>query len=360
MTQITTKTTKLFFIFLATVTVGFIILPSAVSLLAGQHYWYDVMDRSNDDVPCRKCHGDVYEEIYTHIGPHSGETSIDAKKYEPGGHQSMGEFKCTYCHSWYYTGQELARVSNGQVIPGEGAHAATTVSCIACHKGQKEVYTYYESWDKNWGIAQFSGPAYHEEYCNEHDSCVTSGCHDDPSDWDEFPEHGIWIAGDDNGIPDGDCKRCHCGLIPGGDPGNYEDYHVYHVPPAGGFGITYFNTTGAYGWDTGSMAAHRAFVDESKENGMLQDENEACVACHTAIAVRINWTHKRSLEFDVGLMRDMVTTETGQHNWTVTNWMTGGIANISVYGDTMGTNASTTYNSNIWQGEVPGVNYQYT
>ncbi|MFP3909087.1 MAG: hypothetical protein ACLFVX_04430 [Archaeoglobaceae archaeon] len=345
------RTSKLVIFFLALVAIGFLALPSTVSLFAGQHYWYN-LEGSGSDIPCKKCHADIYAEMDTHVGPHSGETYIDSAKYSPGGHQSMGNFPCFYCHTWYYTNNQHASVEGTTVVAGEEAHAASTVSCIACHRGQEEVYTTYESWDPNWGEARLDGPAEHEEYCNDQDSCVGGGCHDDPSDWDEFPEHGIDIAGVEAGIPDGHCKRCHCNLEPGGSTGNYESYSIFHVPPATGFGITYFNQSGAYGWDTGSMAAHKAFVDRSRDTDILRDENEACIACHTGIAVKINWTHARTIEFDIGVQKPVVT-DAGTHNWTVDNWDYSGTANATSWGNTTGFGNSTIWNE--WPGDIDQV-----
>jgi hypothetical protein len=305
------------------------------------------------DVPCEKCHADIAAEMEAHIGPHSGESSMDEAKASPGGHRSMGNFKCFYCHSWYYTGYQHATVNGSQTIPGKEAHAASTVSCIACHKGQKEVATNYESWDPNWGPAQFSGFAEHWQLCNEIDNCVGGGCHDDPTEVDEYPEHGISLAGyDDEGILDGNCKRCHCGLEPGGTLGSWDDYKVYHTPPAGGFGLTYFNSSGVYRWDIGNMEAHMALINESKENPTLKDENEACIACHTAMAVRINWTHAKSLEFEAGLGDPIKTDYT--HNWTVTEWNYNGSARATVWGNTTGEGA-TAFEEINWPGNVDNI-----
>lgn len=318
-----------------------------MSLFAGQHYWYD-LSGERSDIPCKKCHADIYQEMDSHVGPHSGETYVDDDWEEPGGHKSMGNFPCFYCHTWHYTNNQHAVVEGSSVTPGEEAHAASTVKCIECHMGQEEVYTNYESYDPNTGVAHFSGEGEHGKYCYDGHSCV-EGCHDDDTDTDAYPEHGIDLQGVEGGAIDGHCKRCHCNLEPGGEEGNYQDYKVYHVPPAGGFGITYFNQSGAYGWDTGSMAAHMSFVNNSKEEEMLRDSNEACIACHTGIAVKINWTHARSLEFDVGL-EDDVTTDTGVHNWTVINWDYNGTANATSWGNTTGYGQAQSWNG--WPGKL--------
>jgi len=340
---------KLLFIFLATVATGFIILPSAVSLLTGQHYWYDLSSYDND-VPCEKCHADVAAEMEAHIGPHSGETSILSSS---GTYRiPMGKFKCEYCHRWYYTGYTHASVNESSVTTGVESHAASSVACIACHKG--DILDQPDEGSVGWGIARFrTGGSYHWDYCKEDQSCVKDGCHDDPDD-NDWMAHGNSLAGvDDQGIIDGHCKRCHCGLRNPDDPLDPDKQEPFHSPAAGGFGLTYFS------WDTGSMEAHMPLINESRENPTLKDENEACIACHTATAVRINWTHSRSIEFDIGLIRSSrITTDYGSHNWTASNWNVNGTANATVWGNTTG-DANTTYGSIEWQGEVPGVNYRY-
>ena len=51
---------------------------------------------------------------------------------------------------------------------------------------------------------------------------------------------------------------------------------VRMYPAGGGFGLT----TGTA--DTGNMAVHKTFV----MNSDMEDANEACIACHTGIAVK--------------------------------------------------------------------------
>lgn len=133
---------------------------------------------------------------------------------------------------------------------------------------------------------------------------------------------------------------------------------------AGGFNVTDMGVDPSYNYSNGTyhghLAAHNAFVAKAINNKTLMDSNEACVACHTFTPVKLNWSHARTLEFRVGLSDADITTEQGPHNWTITEWTTNGTAYANVYGDTWGTNASTDYNSSVWPGEVPGVNYTYS
>jgi cytochrome c551/c552 len=103
---------------------------------------------------------------------------------------------------------------------------------------------------------------------------------------------------------------------------------------------------------TGEIAAHNAFIIEALKDDTLQDANEACLACHTMIAVKINWTHRRALEFDIGL-DSPVTTDSGVHNWTIDNWAINGTANATVWGLSNGTGV-VNYTSE-WPGNIDGI-----
>ncbi|MFW6194388.1 MAG: hypothetical protein ACOC5L_02590 [Halobacteriota archaeon] len=258
----------------ALLAIGILVLPSTVSLFAGQHYWYDLTGEvGSNEIPCQKCHADVFEELDQsnfHIG--WGE--------DPDG-ADQGD--CEACHRsnntiTYATVHEVST----NYTAGDEAHAASVVACMLCH---------------------------------QYDPYGTPGV---PSD---------------------------------------SDYAGFY---AGGFNISGYGVDSPYGYsnDThpGTYEAHNAFVARAIEYDTLQDSNEACVACHTHVAVKINWTHARSLEFDVGLQKP-ITTESGTHNWTVDNWDYNGTANATSWGNTTGYGTSSSWSE--WPGEVPGVDYEY-
>ncbi len=119
--------------------VGVIVLPSTVSLFHGQHIWYNISGNGNN-IPCRKCHADVYEEMRTTIGPHTGETGY--------------VFDCQLCHrATGFNGIQYATVNQStytSAYPGVQAHAASVVECMACHGAYGTPYvlkhvTYYGS-----------------------------------------------------------------------------------------------------------------------------------------------------------------------------------------------------------------------
>jgi len=259
---------------IALLAVGTLVLPSTLTLFAGEHYWYNLVGETaeSNEVPCQKCHADVFEEL--------DQSNFHINWGDPGADKR----DCEACHRSNNTiTYALVRTSTTDYQLGQQAHAASVVACMLCH--QKTAAS------QSPGV---SNPLY----------------------------EGPWAAG---------------------------------------FNISGFDVSSPYVYSdetaTGFYEAHNAFIAEAIKDNTLQDSNEACVACHTHTAVKINWTHARSIEFDVR-PGDPVTSGTGPHNWVLSNWTVNGTAKATVWGNTTG-NATTVYGNIEWQGEVPGVNYQY-
>lgn len=219
--------------------VGILVLPPTVSLFVGQHYWYDI-DATGNQIPCQKCHADVYEELNNspyHIGQGT-----------PG---VADEDDCRFCHQ---ANASITYASgDGTYTEGLQAHAASTIECMYCH--------------------------------------------------------GDTATG---------------------------------APVAGGFGLS--NAAG----DTGTYAAHKDFVDSAALLGdILLDENEACIACHTHVAVKINFTHYGAMEFDVNW--DSILQQYATSNYKI-NTSTG-VVNF-IWGNASGTGWVNTYpGSANWPGQ---------
>lgn len=175
--------------------VGVLVLPPTVSLFVGQHDWYDI-DAQGNQIPCQKCHADVFQELNNN--PY----------HKIWGNSSIAdEDDCRGCHQ----ANASIQYAKGEINqPGLQAHAASTIECMYCHDEKQ-------------------------------------------------------IAG---------------------------------APVAGGFGLTAY--TDVNGSDTGAYAAHADFVTSAgTASDILLAENEACIACHTHVAVKINFTHYGAMEFDV-------------------------------------------------------------
>ena len=109
---------------IAVVAVGLIALPNTVSLFAGQHYWYAVNDTGNN-VPCEKCHADVFEELNQSIGA----TGF----HDFNGNNIADKNDCAACHR-NDASITYASDNGTKWVSGKEAHAASVVACMLCHQ----------------------------------------------------------------------------------------------------------------------------------------------------------------------------------------------------------------------------------
>jgi hypothetical protein len=84
----------------------------------------------------------------------------------------------------------------------------------------------------------------------------------------------------------------------------------------------------------GSHAVHNAYVQGAVDSYLMEDSNEACIACHTAIPMEIDWSlgyamHSQSVADSLG-------------DWTVGQFEAAGAYTVTTYSDGYGDDASTT------------------
>ncbi|VVB85470.1 Cytochrome c7 c [uncultured archaeon] len=184
-----------------------------------------------------------------------------------------------------------------EVTPGTRYHAASLVSCMECHGGEQEK-----------GVAGYEiGSA--EPYM-----------------------HSGWLIDPTN--PNSGCQNCHYST-------SSHTPAFEHALEAGGFGLTKF------AGDTGSVEAHNAFV---KTNDGINRfgygaSNGACIACHTHVAVDINFQKGYKLSFSA--------TESSAGQYSVGNFAVEGNVNIAVYGNGSGQTFATGNKTYSW---TPGTN----
>ncbi len=185
-----------------------------------------------------------------------------------------------------------------EVMPGTRYHAASLVSCMECHGGEQTK-----------GVA-----GYELETAEPYN-------------------HAGWLT--DASDPNSKCSNCHYGMST-------------HTPSfeaalaAGGFGLT----TAAN--DTGSVEAHNDFVRAN--GGVLRKDygaaNDACVGCHTHVAVDINFVKKYKLKFDANVGTG--GSGGGHGNWSVGGFGYEGSVAISVYGNGSGETFATSDKTYNW------------
>jgi len=109
---------KFALIFATILAVGVVILPQTISVFWGIHNWY-YLDNPRSDVPCQKCHADVYEEL-----------NLSTLHKRWGNPNVADTADCEACH----VGNASVTYANGTANqPGLEAHAATPGDCTYCH-----------------------------------------------------------------------------------------------------------------------------------------------------------------------------------------------------------------------------------
>ncbi len=225
--------TRIVILLIAVIVVGLFAMPTTLSLFSGQHTFKNATEAASDD-SCRKCHEDVYEEYHSSAnGVHWKRTALTPD----------AQFECRECHD--VTNISAKYISNTNIRAD--AHAATTVSCLACHSAAA-------------GGSFLTNPMH-----------VLA----------KKTQYGVW----DNG----DCGQCH---LDAASPGPYPDAFIILV-----------NST-----ITGSNEAHTEFYYQSKypENQTdiaLKEANTACIGCHTHSGINITWV--RSVGYN--LSADLTT-----------------------------------------------------
>jgi len=121
------------------------------------------------------------------------------------------------------------------------------------------------------------------------------------------------------------CMECH-------------EYGTFY-PFAGGFASmtnSTFNYDAGHPEIDGTKAAHNTFIQGAIDDDRMEDSNEACIACHTYIPVKINWTHAYSLEFNATYLPGGGYFVTNRTHFNVTDWSVNGTINVTSYGNASG------------------------
>ena len=239
------KRNKITLLLVAIVAIGIFALPSTMAMFGGQHNWYDLGPEGNQ-VPCVKCHADVYDE-YGNSGAH-GMLSDGPASNVTGDNPDKA---CGACHRTDLADYTYASGDGDSSTPGQEAHAASTIACMECHEFGHDTEIPPYPWAG--GFTNFSGSTYN-----------------------------------------------------------------------------YNNSQAGYG----SAAAHNDFIAGAIADPLMEDSNEACITCHTHVAIDINWTHAYKMKLDA------VQDEFGE--WTCEDFVTEGSYIIETYGNMSGGNTNAT------------------
>ncbi len=174
-----------------------------------------------------------------------------------------------------------------EVTPGTRYHAASLVSCLECHGGEQEK-----------GVAGYeiesAEPYMHSGWLLDATDPNASNC------WNCHYSNDVHGAGE--------------GALAAGGFQN----------PVTGKGLT----TGSA--EEGAVEAHNAWVTTNDNISRFGygASNDACVACHTHVAVEISFQKGYLLQFNA--------TEEATGNYTVSNFNVQGTVNVTTYGNESG------------------------
>jgi len=134
------------------------------------------------------------------------------------------------------------------------------------------------------------------------------------------------------------CLDCHDGSLTSGQWHNFTDDPSVCANCHGTTTPTFGNATSIL---YGANESHKKFAaDASNPNAtLLKGANEACIGCHTHVAVDINWVKAYKMSFNA----TAYTKEDGSHDWIISNFTKEGTATLQTYGNMSGeTTGSTT------------------
>jgi len=212
---------------------------------------------------------------------------------------------------------------------------------LPCEKCHAEIFDEFQNTGVHWTLAGGSGSTSNSTGTDYSIRLACGACH-------RANKSITYASGDTASYTAGDkahaastvaCMVCH---------EFNASVHTTAGWPAGGFNISKdispYNYTPNATY-SGKHAAHNLFIVRAIEDSTMEDSNEACIACHTHVPVKINWTHRVSLEFNCTPEFDLPPA-----HFNVTDWAVNGTTNATVYGNTSGFGAT---NSTYWPGENP-------
>ena len=135
---------------IAIVGIGLFVLPSTLSMFAGQHSWYDPKESG---IPCQKCHFLEAEELSASGGPHdpdyTGLLNSSAPYNDSEGGVGGTDFwgtntvndRCYGCHQTTGSNESGSTLYDSWDNQRNYTHAAVAVHCTDCHPWVKDELT---------------------------------------------------------------------------------------------------------------------------------------------------------------------------------------------------------------------------
>ncbi len=280
---------KLFWALFALVGISLWYIPNTISLFSGQHSYYNI-NANGSQVPCQKCHGDVQMEVHTGF-IHNNFTCSDCHRVQKGVQYASGDD--AYERILYINVTPLITTNIQYRV------LATTIGNL--QSGNFPVSIPGETTIDQWAAAG-NDQVQLRDVNNQYAGNMTPG------------ETGVlynYVFANEtvtyyDGVPkDTDPSTQYQTLDPRKISVNPYPYGIDNLTGAGSRVIT--PGTLAHASSTVQCAdCHSQFLSNTPETvheafiryGMEQNTSNDCIACHTAIAVSINWTRPAAISIE--------------------------------------------------------------
>ncbi|MCX9012525.1 MAG: hypothetical protein OIN66_15585 [Candidatus Methanoperedens sp.] len=309
---------KILWVLFALLGISLWYIPNTLSLLSGQHSYYNI-GAIGSQIPCQKCHGDVQIEVHTGF-IHSNFTCADCHRVQKGVQYASGDIayeRILYVNvtplsttniQYRVLATTISNLQSGNFpksIPGE-----TTIDQWAgAGNDQVQLRDANNQYAGSMTLGE-TGVLYNFAYANETETYYNGT----PKDTDPLTQYQMLDPRKINVNPD----RYGQDNLTGAGSGVITPGTLAHasstVQCADCHSQFLVNTP-----DT----IHEAFI----KYGMEQNTSDNCIACHTAIAVSINWTRPAAISIE--------TTSDG-HNITINGTRTAYRARVETFGNQSG------------------------
>ncbi len=287
---------KLVWVLLALGGISIWFIPNTLSILGGQHSYYNI-DPIDSQIPCKKCHGDIDMELHTGF-IHNNFTCSDCHRVQKGVQYASGDDAYERLVYFNVSGPAYIKyrvlattIQNYQSgnfpksISGE-----ITIDMWAAAGNDDVQFRDVNNQYKGNMTPGDTGILYN--YANE--SEVATYIDGVPKDTDQYTQNS---ALDPRKINVNPYPYGSDGLTGAGSrvitPGTLA--HAASTIKCAECHSEYLNNTP----DT----IHEAFI----KYGMEHDTNDNCIACHTSIAVSINWTRPSTLAIETNSNGNNIT-----------------------------------------------------
>lgn len=309
---------KLFWALFALVGISLWYIPNTISLFSGQHSYYNI-NANDSQVPCQKCHGDVQMEVHTGF-IHNNFTCSDCHRVQKGIQYASGDD--AYERILYINVTPLSTTNIQYRV------LATTLGNLQSGNFPKSLSG--EITIDQWAAAGNDQVQFRDEN-NQYAGNMTPG--------ETGVQYNYVFANEtvtyNNGAPkDTDPSTQYQTLDPRKISVSPYPYGIDNLTGAGSRVIT--PGTLAHASSTVQCAdCHSQFLSNTPDTvheafimyGMEQNTSNNCIACHTAIAVSINWTRPAAISIE--------TTSDG-HNISINDTRTAYWSRIETFGNQSG------------------------